>query len=380
MLHVVHWPFSGIGTLIRGVIQHLRGEVESHIVFLRRDESALDEFRKVCTSVHCIDARDLRLTAFLRMRRLWNLLKPDIIHTHSYQPLVWACLLLPGTAKHVTTVHSDYPYLKGGGGRAWLKRETEALLLQRFPVQVVAVGRHVLQLVAGLGVPDDRLALIENGIDFDRWLVRNRIAEAERQRLGFDKHDFIFVSVGRLDIRQKGLDLLMEALSIAHRSCPLIKVLLVGDGPDRARVLALAERLGVDGAIRVTGYVGDPRGFMYAADAYVSSSRFEGFGLALAEAVACGLPAIATRAGVADCIIDNRRTGILVDVEDVTSIANALITMATTTSASLAKMGHEGHKRVADLFDLRTTTGSYLSLYRAMMAQPGGGVERARDR
>ena len=132
------------------------------------------------------------------------------------------------------------------------------------------------------------------------------------------------VSVGRL-VRKKGFDVLLEAFAIA-RSEVDCRLVILGEGPERATLLAQAERLGLAYDIDMPGFCANPFALMARAGAFVLSSRWEGFPNALVEAMACGAPVIAT-----DCpsgpheILDGGKIAPLVPVDDADALGQALL-------------------------------------------------------
>jgi glycosyltransferase involved in cell wall biosynthesis len=133
------------------------------------------------------------------------------------------------------------------------------------------------------------------------------------------------VCVARLS-RQKGQDILLRGLAIAKRELPALHLTLVGSGPDEEQLKALVAELGIASSVTFAGYVSDPRPFLSAADCFVLASRWEGFGVALAEALQFGLPVLSTDCdfGPAD-LIDDPRLGEVVPAEDPAAFAAGII-------------------------------------------------------
>jgi glycosyltransferase involved in cell wall biosynthesis len=141
---------------------------------------------------------------------------------------------------------------------------------------------------------------------------------------GEDRGTYLMIGMGRL-VPQKGFDLLLEAFSRVAARHPEWSVKVLGDGPLKAQLEGQAESLGLKGRVTFAGSVSDPFPELSNADLFVFPSRFEGFGSALCEAMACGLPAISfdCAAGPSD-IIRHEVDGLLVPPEDVAGLAGAM--------------------------------------------------------
>lgn len=135
---------------------------------------------------------------------------------------------------------------------------------------------------------------------------------------------FRFVNVARLS-RQKGQDLLLWALSIARPHLPAVSLTLVGSGSEEVELRRLSSDLGLDDLVTFAGYCPDPAAYFRSADCFVLSSRWEGFGVVLVEALHFGLPLLASNCdfGPSDIITD-RRIGELVDPDSAKAIAEGL--------------------------------------------------------
>ena len=132
------------------------------------------------------------------------------------------------------------------------------------------------------------------------------------------------IAMGRLS-EEKRFDILLKAFELIKDQHPNWRLVILGDGSLRANLESLRDRLGLSSQVQFFGVVRNPHHFLKQSDLFVLSSRFEGFPMALCEAMACGLPVISTEYhnGVRD-IINDGVDGILVPVEDIESLASAL--------------------------------------------------------
>jgi glycosyltransferase involved in cell wall biosynthesis len=180
----------------------------------------------------------------------------------------------------------------------------------RFDAVVCQSRVMASDLAENFGVDRSRLTIINNPVDVDRVrrLATEAIDHAGLTGSGEDAHSVLLVAAGRLS-HEKGFDLLIDAIGQC-RDLPL-RLLILGDGPRRLELEQLAIRLDLNDRVRFTGYQPNPFVFFRRADAFVLSSRYEGFPNVVLEALACGTPVIATAArggldemldGVAGCV------------------------------------------------------------------------------
>jgi len=169
------------------------------------------------------------------------------------------------------------------------------------------------------------LALLQARINVAGYVIPNPVppSSAKGRREGGGR-ERVLIAMGRL-VPQKGFDLLLDAFARIADRHPEWSVTIIGNGPLKDELQAQAESVGLGGRLRFAGHLVDPFPVLCAADLFVFSSRFEGFGNALAEAMACGLPVISfdCPAGPSD-LIRHGVDGILVPSEDVASLAAAM--------------------------------------------------------
>jgi D-inositol-3-phosphate glycosyltransferase len=161
-----------------------------------------------------------------------------------------------------------------------------------------------------------------------------------RLQLGFNANDTLALFVGRFDA-MKGLDQLLEAMSYLRNARHLRLIIAGGDGihtPEGQKVLGLARALGVEDSIAVLGRIDQKDLPLYynAADVMVMPSYYESFGLVSLEALACGLPVVATPVGVMDTVIREGLNGQLVANGDAALLAKAIDRVASWSAARSA--------------------------------------------
>ena len=278
-------------------------------------------------------------------------------------------MLGPWGGRYVTTVHSNYPYFTPQTVKDYAKRIIEKFVLKQRGTRTVAVGKDVYTLLAGLGVPTRNLSLIENGVDVAGYSFDARARAYIRRELGIGIDQFAFVTLGRLDNATKGYDILLQAFKRTYQQYENTVLIFIGDGPDGGKLVDMATRLGIARQVKFIGFKKNPAHYLLAGDAYVCSSVIEGFGLAVAEALLCGLPVIATRVGAIPEMITHGVSGILVEPNDPGAIAAALGDFIRRRYP-LAEMAQLGKQQVAEKYDIKKTAAAYVSLYRSVMASP----------
>ena len=171
-------------------------------------------------------------------------------------------------------------------------------------------------------VPKGKIRVIPNGIDTDRFAGAVNPA-AVRVELGVPPGVPLVGTVGRLN-EVKRQDRLIRGFAAMLGRFPEAHLVLIGDGPLMSELRLLAEGLGIGPRVHFAGYRADPERVLGALDVFALTSRSEGMPLAVLEAWAAGVPVVASRVGGLPEMIDDGRTGLLVDAEDVGALAAAI--------------------------------------------------------
>jgi D-inositol-3-phosphate glycosyltransferase len=203
-------------------------------------------------------------------------------------------------------------------------------------------------------------------------------APSERLRacLGLDGVPAVLY-VGSLKPR-KNLPLLLDAFGeVLEARGGQARLLVVGTGPEEAALRSLARRLGLEHAVVLCGAVSEEEKHEYysIASVFVTASSMEGFGLAVAEAMACGLPVVATRVGSLPEVVVDGTTGFLVDPGNPGQLADRLAALLRD-EALARRLGEAGRRRVEQCFRWEKAAQSVLDLYREAARDFGGGAGR----
>ena len=205
----------------------------------------------------------------------------------------------------------------------------------------------------GLGVSAGQLSCNPNGVDTEAFKPRPRPANGLRARLGIDASAQVVGFLGRLS-PEKGPEVFLRAALLAHARMPQVHFVFVGDGPLAASLQEQIQRLKLDGRVHMAGLQRDVATVLNDIDVLVSSSHSEAMPLAVMEAMASGLPVVATRVGGIPDMIDQGESGWLVAPNDFADIATRL-EQILLTPGELERMGLAARARAVEKMALSDT-------------------------
>jgi len=304
--------------------------------------------------------------AITSIRELVQRIGADVVHAHGFKADIYAFFALRALGVPlVSTCHTWYD----NDRKVFFYGVLDRMILRGY-ARVVAVSEDVLQRLLKSGVKANKVSMIRNGIDLRPF---DRASAVVRHELGLDEYQIVGL-VGRLSV-EKGVDIFLHAAARVLAHCPDTKFVVAGDGPDRAELDALIDKLGIRDHVRMLGRCNDMPALYASLDIMVSASRREGLPMAILEGMASRLPLVATAVGEVPTVIQDGRTGALVPAEDTELLAAAIIELLGDP-AERERLGSAARQLVEDEFSAERMTADYLRVYEDAIGVAAKGRER----
>ena len=300
----------------------------------------------------------------LAWRPLVSLLRDgvDVVHAHMFGSNVWGTVLGRLSGVPVVVAHEHTWSFQGRPLRRFLDRE----LVARWADVFVAVsGEDRRKMIEVEGVDPAKIRLIPNGIPSP---ANGAVADV-RAELGIEPGAPVLGVVCELRA-QKALEVLFEAAALLLAEFPTLKVLVAGDGPERARLEEGARRLGVADTVLFLGIRRDVPAVLAAVDVAVLSSDYEGSPLSVMEYMAAAKPVVSTRVGGVPELVAEDVHGLLVEPRDPEALAEAVARLLRDPALA-RRLGAEGRRRQQREFSLEAMVGRIEDLYEELWLASG---------
>lgn len=307
----------------------------------------------------------LRLAWQLRRRHI------DILHTHNWVTLVEG-FTAAKMARTPTIIHGEHGYPLEQRPRnvrvqSWLWPRAR---------QITSVAGPLADGMAQLvGYPREQIHVIPNGVDTERFRPLDTPREQLRLEFGLPPQGLLLGVVARLDPVKNHAGM-FEALAELGRSGLDVQLVLAGEGPIRDQLEQRSRELQIDDRVHFLGNVPEVERLFCALDVFVLNSHLEGMSNTLLEAMACGLPVVATAVGANPDLVVDGETGCLVPPDDPATLGRTLARLAADP-AQRAAMGENGRRRIEQHFSVQRMVDDYNDLYARFDGAPRRPVEAA---
>jgi glycosyltransferase involved in cell wall biosynthesis len=366
---------------------HFDPELRLHVVAptFDQDESRIEEGRLVVQHVPVSRPelesfyddveRANQLLGIVAMRIVAEEGPFDVMHVHDWLT-GWAGFAVQERygIPLVTTIHAT----ERGRGRGFLHHhmsgaidQAESNLAHRSDAIITCSRAMQLEVERYFGVAPDRISVIPNGVDGQRFNGLRAAVESGFRKRFAEPHERIVFNVGRL-VYEKGADLLIEAVPLVLAQAPNTRFVIAGQGPLWPTLQQRVAALQVESQVVLTGFLSDQdRDSLYAvADCCVFPSRYEPFGIVALEAMAAGAPVVVADVDGLASVVTHEKTGLTAYADDVGSLAWAIVqTLADAPSAAMRAAA--ARARLEESFSWRAIAELTLERYRIVAAAAG---------
>lgn len=363
---------GGAESYVRSVAPRLRAVGwDLHVITLASGGELVRELRSEGVPVIELGVRHKAdITAIIRLLRLWKSDRPALIHTHLFHAGVLGRLAARSLGLSPLIVHQHGLERARSRLRSILDRLLSPLA-QQYVASCQAVAR---QLSTREAIPPEKLVVIYNGIDPSVFPRSQSLLSGDRpewrddflKTFDLDPSSLHLACVGRLS-PEKGQALLLEALSLLTAKGLRVQVVFFGEGPLRQALQERCAQLNLGAQVRFAGLRRDLHHWLPCFDLFALPSAWEGLSMALLEAMAAGLPVVATGVGGSPEVVVDGVTGLLVPPGDAAALANALTRLAQDPDLR-HEMGAAGKQRVEAQFSLSSTVAALNNLYEELLS------------
>ncbi len=303
-----------------------------------RDNAFVEEIKKARFEIHRVPVAarpSSEGSDFLRVPRCFKLIHSilkrgsfDLVHTHGYfADIVAMPTAMMLSIPSISTCHGFITI----DNRFKLYNRLDCLAL-RLAHRVIAVSEALKLELSQCGIKEKRIVVISNAVMSG---PQKRPSKAERtlrrRSINCSEDKFLIGYAGRLS-PEKGVSYLIEAASMMIANEANLRLVIIGDGPEKGNLCDMARKLGIEDRVAFTGFQSDIESWLYCMDAFVLPSITEGTPMALLEAMASGLPCVASAVGGVPQVIENRKNGVLVPPGKPEKIADALMKIYKDTT------------------------------------------------
>ncbi len=308
------------------------------------------------------------LAALWRIYRLLKQRRFDIVHTHSSKPgfLGRVAAKLAGVPIIIHTIHG-FPFHDFMNP---FKRTLYIVLervLAHISDQLLTVCKLNLEKAVSLRLaPRRKFANVYSGIDFSKFDIQIDLKK-KRRELGLVNGECIVGMIGRLSAQKAPLDF-VRAIPVILRSRQDVQFLLVGDGELRESTEKLSRELGLGDKLKILGFRHDIPEILPLLDVFVLTSYWEGLGRSLTEAMYTGRPVVATRVEGVPELVENGKTGILVEPQDIEGISRGVLNLLEDRETA-HRLGQAAASRISSQFRADIMVGEIEKIYDRLAQQ-----------
>lgn len=371
VLYIAQSQIGGVAEYLKMLIKYIdKYKFDIYLLASREYESERENFEKLGCKLTTIEMKreiSLRydIKSVVNIRHYIKEIKPDIIHLHSSKA---------GVLGRMASVFFDIPIVYNAHGWAFdmdVSKKKKFMyvyaekILGRLTDSIVNISDHEKSSQEKHKIkPKKFTKVIYNGIDLERYSIKYDIAKI-KQQLNIPINAFVIGMVARISA-QKSPESFVEIARQLKRKVDNCYFIMVGDGELRDRVQGLVSQYGLKDSFLITGWTDSVPKYISIFDVGLLTSKWEGFGLVLAEYMACKKPVVAFKSGGISDVVQNNYNGLLFDFGDISGFCTGIIKIKNNTK--LKKMlVNNGYESVNKRFNVKRVAVEHEKLYLSLL-------------
>lgn len=230
--------------------------------------------------------------------------------------------------------------------------------------RVIAISKFIMRQLVEVGIPENKIFLVHHGINAKLYSPDQRAKKELAEKFSIQPGEIVLTALSYLK-PHKNIDVILMACKELSNRGLAVRFFMIGDGEMRGQLENMSQQLGIADKVHWLGHIPDPVPVLQACDIFLMVSTGEGFGLALAEGMACGPAVVASRSGAHPEIVEDGLSGLLVPPRDVKALADAIYKLAENKELRL-EMARHGVERVRRHFTIETSIENLLKVYESL--------------
>lgn len=308
------------------------------------------------------------LKSFIEIKRAIKEINPDIVHLHSSKA---------GVLGKFASYLNNKPCVYNAHGWSFSmnvsnkKKKVYAFIEKHTSIfcdVIVNISDYEHNLAKEYNIADDKkMITIHNGIDIDKYNNKKYCKQEVLKELDIPNDCFVVGMVARISEQKDPLKFVEVAKEIS-KSIDNAYFVLVGEGELREKVEYLIKEYGLEDRVKITGWVNDVNKYIYIFDVAVLTSRWEGFGLVITEYMAASKPIVASNVGGIPELIDNKKNGILVNVDDLGMYVESILDISKSKEKRDMYV-RNSNKVLKEKFNIKTVINKHDVLYKNLITK-----------
>ncbi|HPP86887.1 MAG TPA: glycosyltransferase [bacterium] len=364
-IKVIHYIFKlnnlgGAELQVLNIVNFLdKSLFETFVLTINVTSEVLEKFNKKNIKVINLEINNIfKIYRIILIPFIFIKYKIDILHTHFFYAHLTGRIFgfFCGIKKIFSTEHNLIDWTQ----RNILLRKLNYFTVYYLTDKIIAISNSVAEILKQNNIQQNKILKIYNGIDIKKY--SQKIGEDKKQKIKEElniKNEIVLLTIARLE-KRKGLNYLIEAVEKLRKIN--IKLLIVGAGKEYKNLTKQVEILKLTNKVLFTGAKQNVNEILQIADLFIMPSISEGLGIAIIEALAAGVPVIATNTGGIPEIVENNVNGILVEPQNSDALANAILKILTDGEL-LNFLKSNAQNSVCQKFDIREIIKIYQELY-----------------